>query len=182
MIIAFVLISCNRNANDTMVVETKPLQDILDSLKLDKAKIALHIDKSDYRLHVMIDTLVVKSYPVVFGFNPVDDKMREGDGCTPEGTFELIDLYPHAKWSKFMWISYPNAESKWKYAANMEAGLISPTDGIGGEIGIHGTPDGRDDLIDDRKNWTLGCIALKNKDVNEIYSVVKVGTRVEIVK
>lgn len=107
--------------------------------------------------------------------------MKEGDGCTPEGVFELIDLYPHAKWSKFMWIGYPNNDSWKKFEANKAAGLIAESDKIGGEIGIHGVPEGMDALIDVGKNWTLGCISLKNSDVDEIYGVSKKGTKVVIV-
>ncbi|MBT3756536.1 MAG: L,D-transpeptidase, partial [Candidatus Cloacimonetes bacterium] len=50
----------------------------------------------------------------------------------------------------------------------------------GGEIGIHGVPAGYDNMIDEKYNWTLGCISLKNVDVNEIYKLIKVGTRIEI--
>ena len=51
---------------------------------------------------------------------------------------------------------------------------------IGGEIGIHGVPADYDNIIDEKCNWTLGCISLKNTDVNEIYKIIKVGTKIEI--
>lgn len=171
------LYSCNSSGPS----DERPLTAIIDSLGLDADRVVLHVDKSEYRLSVMIDNQVVKSYPIVLGFNPVDDKMREGDGCTPEGTFELIDLYPHKKWSKFMWLGYPNEESHRKFKANKAAGRISETDAIGGEVGIHGVPEGMDYLIDVGKNWTLGCVSLKNSDINEVYQVSKVGTQVVIV-
>ncbi len=158
------------------------VKEIIDSLQIDKDLIGIYIDKSEYILQLRFDTLVIKTYPVVLGGNPVDDKKREGDKCTPEGKFELRALYPHKKWSKFLWIDYPTADSWKKFNAAKEAGEIPASSNIGGEIGIHGVPEGKDAVIDDGQNWTLGCISLKNKDVDEIYEVVKVGTKVEIVK
>lgn len=179
-LIGIVWISCNQ-PNEEQVNHDLPLLSIIDSLGLNKNDVWIHVDKSNYQLSILIDSQVIKTYPIVLGFNPVDDKMKEGDGCTPEGVFELIDLYPHAKWSKFMWIGYPNDESWKKFEANKASGLISESDGIGGEVGIHGVPEGMDALIDVGKNWTLGCISLKNKDVDEIYAVSQKGTKVVIV-
>ncbi len=179
LLISISWVSCINNSEEP-IADIKPIQTIIDSLGLSNKYVWVYVDKSDYKLTVFIDSQEIKTYNMVLGFNPVDDKKREGDGCTPEGTFELIDLYPHAKWSKFMWIGYPNAESWWKFEANKEAGLVSDTYGIGGEIGIHGVPEGMDHLIDDGNNWTLGCISLKNKDVDELYSVVKKGTKIVI--
>lgn len=181
LLISVSWLSCFDNSTQ-QTRNDKPIQNIIDSLGLTNKEIWLYVNKSDYLLSVYIDSQILKSYPVVLGFNPVDDKMKEGDGCTPEGTFELIDLYPHAKWSKFMWIGYPNDESWRKFEANKAVGLIADSDKIGGEIGIHGVPEGMDALIDVGKNWTLGCISLKNKDVDEIYSVCKKSTKVVIVK
>lgn len=179
LIISICWLSCT-NQSDRQFDINKPLESIIDSLNLDTKRLWLHVDKSDYALSVYIDSQLLKRYPIVLGFNPKDDKMREGDGCTPEGTFELIDLYPHAKWSKFMWIGYPNDDSWRKFEANKATGRIGAADGIGGEVGIHGVPDGMDALIDEGNNWTLGCVSLKNKDVDEIYGAVRKGTKVVI--
>jgi murein L,D-transpeptidase YafK len=122
----------------------------------------------------------VKSYPVVFGANPVDDKHREGDRCTPEGRFKIDARYPHRLWNKFMLLSYPTAESWRKFKEAKRSGKLRASATIGGNVGIHGVPEGRDDAIDSRTNWTLGCISLKNADVDELYSVVRKGTAVEI--
>lgn len=180
LLIGISWMSCN-NQQDEQVNHDLPLQSIIDSLGLSGKPIWIHVNKTEYRLSIFIDSQLIKAYPVVLGFNPVDDKMKEGDGCTPEGVFELIDLYPHAKWSKFMWIGYPNNDSWKKFEANKAAGLISDSDKIGGEVGIHGVPDGMDALIDVGNNWTLGCVSLKNKDVDEIYALSKKGTKVVIV-
>ncbi len=159
-----------------------PLDSLLHQRGLSKGDVRLHIDKSAFILQVMHDTLVIKSYPVVLGGNPIEDKRREGDLCTPEGNFTLRNLYPHGKWSKFLWIDYPTAESWSKHNASKAAGEIPQDAGIGGEIGIHGVPEGRDHWIDEMEHWTLGCISLKNAHIDEIYSVCQKGTVVEIVK
>ena len=159
-----------------------PLDTLMQQHRLSKGDVRLHIDKSAFLLQVMHDTLVIKSYPVVFGGNPVEDKRREGDLCTPEGNFTLRNLYPHGKWRKFLWIDYPTAESWSKHNASKAAGEIPQDAGIGGEIGIHGVPEGRDHWIDEMEHWTLGCISLKNAHIDEIYAVCQKGTVVEIVK
>lgn len=154
----------------------------IDSLGLDSSDIFLTISKTDYSLQVMADSLLLKSYPVVFGGNPVDDKLQQGDQCTPEGIFHIRSKYPHRKWSKFIWIDYPTADSWRKHQEAKANGEIPASAKIGGEIGIHGVPSGTDAIIGSRYNWTLGCISLRNEDVDEIYPFVKVGTEVRIGK
>lgn len=159
----------------------RPLEEAISASEIDKTKVSILIEKSYYRLTVYYDGEAVKSYPVVFGGNPVGDKYREGDRRTPEGLFKVRDLYPHDSWSKFIWLDYPTQESWRKHLQAKREGTINWGDSIGGEIGIHGVPNNSDYLIDKRQNWTLGCIALKNKDVDEIYRVLQQNTLVEIV-
>lgn len=154
----------------------------IDSLGLSAEDIHLAISKTDYTLDVMADTLVLKSYPVVLGGNAIDDKLMQGDQCTPEGVFHLRAKYPHDNWSKFLWIDYPTADSWRKHKAAKANGEIPESASIGGEIGIHGVPEGANDLVEDGYNWTLGCISLRNEDVDEIYPFVEVGTEVLIRK
>lgn len=160
----------------------KPLAKIIDSLKVDKRKITIVIDKSDFRLYVRVDTSTLKEYPVVFGQNTIDDKLMEGDKCTPEGRFKIISKYPHNKWSKFIWINYPNEESQRKHDVAKKNRTIPADAKIGGEVGIHGVPRGMDFLIDTKTNWTLGCISLKNNDVDELYPYITAKTIIEIRK
>ncbi len=191
-IYTFVLISLSCN-NYTAVKERdeiqerkaspdQPLRDLVEALTLDIKDISILIDKSDYSLRLIADSITIKTYPVVFGPNPVDDKRREGDKCTPEGTFTIRDLYPHDKWSKFLWVDYPNEESWEKHNAAKINGELDKDATIGGEIGIHGVPNNDDDLIDEKTNWTLGCISLKNKHIDEIYNFVAKGTVIIIQK
>jgi len=159
----------------------RPLAELLDELSPEGGIISLHIDKSDRKLQVLSDSVVIKIYPVVLGGNPVGDKRMEGDQKTPEGRFQIRSLYPHARWSKFLWIDYPTAESEQKFEQAKASGEIPSDATIGGEIGIHGVPEGMDHWIDAGENWTLGCISLKNVHIDEIYDEVRKGTVVIIV-
>ncbi len=144
--------------------------------------IAVLIDKSDYTLQIFAADTLVKTYAVVFGGNPIEDKLRQGDQCTPEGVFKINSKYPHKSWSKFIWLNYPTQDSWKKHSQAKKEGLIPSNAKIGGEIGIHGVPEGSDFAIDKRINWTLGCISLKNADVNEIYPFIDTSTHITIQK
>ncbi len=158
----------------------KAITDIIDEGFVDAAKVSILIEKSTHRLAALYDGVVVKEYPAVFGFG-AGDKLREGDGCTPEGRFRIRGKYPHRHWTRFLWIDYPTAES-WQKHLKAKRGQTIPTDSrIGGEVGIHGVPALGDPSIDFRQNWTRGCVALKNKDILELYEIAGEGTLVEIV-
>ena len=152
-----------------------------DSVLINK-QLSINVDKSDYKLALLADTIVVKEYPVVFGGNPKEDKLRQGDQCTPEGKFKIRSKYPHKSWSKFIWIDYPNRNSWNKHNQAKREGKIPEDATIGGEIGIHGIPEGLDFMIDLRRNWTLGCISLKNKDIEELYPYITENTIIKISK
>jgi len=150
----------------------KNLQEIVRDLNVPKSELKVVIDKSDYTLSVFHKNKHLITYPCVFGFNAVDDKSREGDGCTPEGTFKIRSMYAHKSWSYFIWIDYPNATSWERFKKRKADGKIPANATIGGEVGIHGVPDGRDDLINQKTNWTLGCISLKTKDITDLYKSI----------
>ncbi|MCK4853754.1 MAG: L,D-transpeptidase [Bacteroidales bacterium] len=178
----FMVTSCYGHSSRDLVNHCLPLDGLLDSLNIEPGMIYLHVDKSDFILSIMADTLVIKQYPVVLGGNPVDDKLRQGDECTPEGHFSVRTKYPHKSWDKFIWIDYPNEDSWEKHRKAKKEGIIEEYKKIGGEIGIHGVPGGTDEIIDLGMNWTLGCISLKNLDVNDFYPFVHKGTVVIIQK
>lgn len=138
----------------------------LTAATVDTMKTHILIQKSDYKLHLYEKDKLLRSYPVVLGFDPGPDKRMEGDGRTPEGTFHVRTKYPHDRWSKFIWVDYPTSESEARFQRRKAAREIPADATIGGEIGIHGTPAGRDDLIMDKQNWTHGCISLKCRDVD----------------
>jgi murein L,D-transpeptidase YafK len=77
--------------------EQPSLKKYLERHQIDKSELSILIDKSDYTLSVLQDGKAIKTFNVVFGGNPIDDKRMEGDGCTPEGVFSIRNLYPHKK-------------------------------------------------------------------------------------
>jgi murein L,D-transpeptidase YafK len=159
-----------------------PLKRLADSLRIPQKTLYIRIIKKDYLLQVLTRNHdILKSYPVALGFNPIDDKLREGDGCTPEGWFRLRAIYHHASWSRFMWISYPDRQSRIKHEQAERAGRIPRNTPMGGEVGIHGVPQGMDHLVDQRRNWTLGCISLRTRDILDLYAVCYPGMPVHIV-
>ncbi|MDJ0681798.1 MAG: L,D-transpeptidase [Xenococcaceae cyanobacterium MO_167.B52] len=170
----------SRSTSSQLLNYQLPITEIITT-PIDKSQTAILIEKSQYHLTIYYQNQAVKSYPVVFGKNPVGDKLQEGDLKTPEGIFKVRDLYPHPSWSKFIWLDYPNDDSWSKHLEAKKSGKIKMSASIGGEIGIHGVPDNGDLLIDTKDNWTWGCISLKNKDVDEIYSVIQTGTIVKII-
>lgn len=145
------------------------LEEIVKSNNIKIEELSVLIDKSDYVLSFIHADTVVKEFPVVLGYNPEGDKMQEGDYKTPEGTFGVKSKYGHKNWKYFIWIDYPNEESWSKFKKRKAEGTIDDSAKIGGEVGIHGTPEGMDDMIAKGTNWTYGCISLTRKDVAEIY-------------
>jgi len=140
------------------------------------------IDKSDYELQVYDDKGWYATYPVVFGSTSLDDKQMEGDKKTPEGSFKIISKKLHPKWDRFIMLDYPNKESYEKFNERKQRGEIPRNATIGGGVGIHGTWPHEDYQVDKYKNWTNGCIALKNEDVEDLYDYLPVGTKVTIRK
>jgi murein L,D-transpeptidase YafK len=142
----------------------------------------LIVDKSDYELKVYDDEGWYATYPVVFGNKNLNDKMMEGDRKTPEGTFKILSKKPHQKWHKIMMLDYPTRESWAKFNQRKAQGLIPKNAKIGGGIALHGTWPNDNIVVDDYTNWTNGCVALKNHDLDELESYLPIGTQVVIQK
>lgn len=139
------------------------------------------VNKSKFTVDVYYRRRRIRSYKAVFGPKPLENKMREGDRCTPEGWFTIRNKKP-SKYDRFMLLDYPNDSSIARFNAMKEKGLIPASARIGGDVGIHGVWKGGDDMIDLGVNWTDGCVALRNKDIEDLYALVTVGTRVLIKK
>ncbi|MDT2049732.1 MAG: L,D-transpeptidase family protein [Planktomarina sp.] len=127
----------------------------------------IQVYKSERILLLLNNNLVVKKYKFKLGFAPVGKKQFEGDGKTPEGDYYIDRKNPNSKYYLSVGISYPNALDK----AN--ANGRSP----GGDIFIHGTPRR---FWFTKKDWTWGCIAVRNREIKEIYSMVEIGTKITI--
>jgi murein L,D-transpeptidase YafK len=187
-------VACRTTAQEKQDVPERPelvaavpprqvsLDRLLDSLHIPPSSVHFYVDKSERRFDVLAEDTVLCSYPCVLGEQPVGDKAYQGDRRTPEGVFTFRSKRVHAQWHKFIWVDYPNAESWRRYRQRKAAGLIPAGKDIGGEIGIHGVPDGMEHWITQGSDWTWGCIALRNTDVDEVYSVIVPGrTRMEVV-
>ncbi len=127
--------------------------------------------KEKRKMYLMHGTRALRSYDVGLGFGPTGHKQREGDGRTPEGEYRIDRRNPNSAFHLSIGISYPNAEDR----AYARARGFSP----GGDIFIHGRPwKYRKGGVD----WTAGCIAVTNKEMQEIYAMVKNGTPITIYK
>lgn len=151
-----------------------------DTMK--KNLLEIRISKSQYRVLVLYRKQAIRVYKAVFGPNPKFNKVMEGDRNTPEGHFTIVNKNPASKYTKFMGLSYPNEAAYKRFNALKKDGKIPADARIGGDIGIHGIWKGGDDMIEMGVGWTDGCIAIKNKDIEELYSLVGVGTKVYIGK
>ena len=138
------------------------------------------VNKLKRKLTIYQGLTPLKTYPVVLGNDPYNDKLRQGDTCTPEGVYRVRAKYPHPKWDAFIWLDYPNTQNWLKFGRAKEAGRLPPDADIGGQIGIHGTEDPLKNLTGE--NWTKGCVSLLNKDLEEIYPLVNDQTLVVIRK
>ncbi len=145
-------------------------------------KVSIVIDKSDYELSVYDEKGWYATYPVVFGNNNLGDKKVQGDKNTPEGKFSIVSKRVHDKWCRYLSLDYPTPDDIEKFNKRKEKREIPANASIGGGIGIHGTWPHEDFVIDQYKNWTLGCISMKNEHVTEIYGFTDVGTKVTIKK
>ena len=117
---------------------------------------------------------VVKSYKVVFGENPRGHKVRQGDERTPEGRYTLDWKNPKSRFYRSIHISYPNAADR---ARARQMG-VNP----GGDIMIHGMKPqwkGMEQYLQ-KMNWTDGCIAVTNREMDEIWAMVKTPTPISI--
>jgi murein L,D-transpeptidase YafK len=127
------------------------------------------VDKSERKMWLFHDDRVLKSYDVALGRTPVGHKQFEGDGKTPEGRYTIDRRNPNSRYHLSLGVSYPNGADR----AFAEAQGKPP----GGEIFIHGRSNykGRN-----RGDWTEGCIAVSDREMELIYAMVRDGTPIII--
>ena len=154
-------------------------------MKLDQPRLVV---KKEARVLELYDgSRLVKTYSVVLGFAPEGDKEKEGDGKTPEGEFYVFTKNAKSQFHLSLGISYPAKDDAIR---GLQSGVISKTEhdniakaidsrkmppqktALGGEIYIHGGGTSSD--------WTWGCVAMNNREIEELFEAVPVGTRVEI--
>lgn len=126
------------------------------------------VQKANRKMYLLNGNEIVEQYDIALGTNPVGPKEFEGDGRTPEGQYYITHRNPRSQFHLSLGISYPSPAD----VARAKAAGKEP----GGEIFIHGEspyPNGKTD-------WTVGCIAVKNDEMDEIYAMVKPRTPIWI--
>lgn len=132
------------------------------------------VDKSRRVLTVYNGTKPLKTYRIALGGNPEGHKQHEGDLRTPEGRYIIDAKNPNSSFHLSLRISYPNRTDTQR--ARRKG--LSP----GGAIMIHGTPEGLATLnaVGFYRDWTAGCIAVTNAEIEEIFAATRVGTPIVI--
>ena len=168
------------NAPRTRLMTEQPL-------KLPLANPRIEVSKGKRELRLYDGTRLLRTYHVGLGFSPVEDKVREGDGRTPEGEYYVCVKNANSKFYLSLGISYPNIEDANRglrddlitkrqhdqIADAITAGKRPPWDTkLGGEIFIHGNGSSSD--------WTWGCVAVEDAEIKELFDAVPMGTRVRI--
>lgn len=126
--------------------------------------------KSDRKMYLMHHDRALKSYNIDLGFAPEGHKQFEGDGKTPEGTYRIDRRNPNSEFYLSVGLNYPNTRDV--------AFATSQGKRPGGDIFIHGQPNRVKKVS--RRDWTAGCIAVKNSEIEDIYAMVKDGTLITI--
>jgi len=133
------------------------------------------IEKSKRRLTLLNKNTPLKIYEISLGKEPIGKKTEEGDGRTPEGVYSIDRRKLKSSYHRALHVSYPNQDD----TAQAKARDVSP----GGDIMIHGLPNGIGFIgkLHTKRDWTLGCIAVTNLEIEEIWRAAPDGTIVEIV-
>ena len=147
-------------------------QSIPSTLIVDK----VFVDKSERILKLLSKDTVVKSYRIALGDSPIGHKQQQGDQRTPVGYYTLDYKNENSIAHRSIHVSYPNAADK----SQAKSRGVNP----GGDIMIHGQMNGFGHLagLNQQRDWTDGCIAVTNDEMDEIMAAVKVGTAIEIVE
>ena len=150
-----------------------PLESAMSKPKQYEAD-SIVLDKSDRTLTMFSRGVQVKQYDVALGKNPVGDKVRRGDGRTPEGLYYIEGRNPGSKYHLSLRISYPSADDR----ASAARRGVTP----GGDIMIHGLPPAFATVgaLHRQQDWTEGCVAVTNAEIEEIWRAVPNGARMLI--
>jgi murein L,D-transpeptidase YafK len=131
----------------------------------------VEVHKAKRKMYLVHHDKVLRQFDIALGFSPVGHKQIEGDSRTPEGVYYIDRRNPNSNFHLSLGISYPNADDR----ARARAIGKSP----GGDIFIHGRA-GKHKLRNRGRDWTDGCIAVTDREMEDIYAMVKVGTPIVI--
>jgi murein L,D-transpeptidase YafK len=174
------------------------LHDALSEKGLSKLEdIHLLVDRQNYRIELYSGKILVKTYKAVFGKNSGKVKTSATDNVTPIGEYKICSIDTSSKYHKFLHLDYPNEhdaaeafKQKYIYADELNVILLSGKKNecppketkLGSDVGIHGigTYNAIFKNLPFSFNWTNGSVAVSNENIDELYSVVKIGTPVKI--
>jgi murein L,D-transpeptidase YafK len=132
------------------------------------------VEKQLRRLTLWSGGFPVRTYDVALGLNPVGAKRRARDFRTPEGLYHIAARNPHSRFHRALRVSYPNAEDVARARA-----MRVPT---GGDVMVHGLPNGQTEvgMYHRAYDWTNGCVAVTDEEIDEMWDAVAVGTPIRI--
>lgn len=130
------------------------------------------INKGDRRMYLLNNQTVLKSYDIGLGNQPIGHKQFEGDGKTPEGIYFVDRFNPRSQYHLSVGVSYPNPNDT-AFANFMGR---KP----GGDIFIHGRGPEGNAKAPKMRDWTAGCIAVKDEEIEEIFAMIRMGVPVVI--
>lgn len=145
------------------------------------------VKKQERKLYLYDEEKLVKTYNIGLGFAPEGDKEKQGDGKTPEGEFYIFTKNPKSRFYLSLGVSYPSIDDAERglrdklITKKQRDAIVSAikqgrtplqNTALGGEIYIHGGGSATD--------WTLGCVALTNEEIKELFDAIPVGTKVVI--
>lgn len=139
----------------------------------------IRIDKSDHKLEIMAGSRVLKTYKVAIGIGGMGPKQFEGDMTTPVGRYHVTTRFKPL-FHQFIGVSYPNENDRARYADLKRQGKVPEGRGVGHGIGIHGVGSRKLSGIHKQEDWTHGCIAMDDDEIDEFGSMVPEGTPIEI--
>ncbi len=140
----------------------------------------VRVHKRAHRMLLLSEDVVVRQYSVALGYGGLGPKKREGDGVTPTGTYRMTGKLAKSPWHTLIGVSYPNYDDVLRHASLKASREIPHDAGIGFGIAVHGRSANQADGEHKNSDWTLGCIALDNDEIDEFSRVVPKGTPIII--
>ena len=140
----------------------------------------LVVYKTEHVMEAWAGETLVKTYAVAVGRGGGGPKRTSGDNKTPEGTYRIDSRHRSSKFHLFLHVSYPSAEDRKAFKEQKKKGKLPRRARIGGAIGIHGEKKGREWLPHKLIDWTQGCIAVDNDEIEELYERVEKNAVLEI--
>jgi len=163
------------------LVSSAPSAALADDPLPDGAEIdRIVVYKGKHTMEVYDGETLLKTYTVAVGRGGKGPKRTSGDNKTPEGKYRIDGRHKSSKFHRFLHVSYPNREDKNAFKQGKKKGTIRSGARIGGAIGLHGEKKDRTWLPHKWVDWTQGCIAVDNDEIEELYRAVKKNAVLEI--